>query len=287
MVANCGAKGILSHLTLTSNWQETPTCLGYLWYLGLDMQLYLVAPVLLHMLYRRTRFTVFLMIFLTSVSALMRAVYCTSYGVCNKSDVDIPFIYIPGLNADQLAQMYAGLWEMYGRPATKCGPFFIGLLLGFVTSNVHLKLDVPTVRRTFYSALALSVFVIYAILPEYWYPQQGSNVYNIIYTATFRIVFASAVAVMIGALFYSVERTRVSHFWSILAKLTFNVYLLHMPVVYVFNFVSYLQTTTSAYALVVLLPFVCALAFLSALLFYLFVESPISRLSTQFLKIIS
>ncbi|KAI6184006.1 Acyltransferase [Aphelenchoides bicaudatus] len=99
MVANCGVKGILSHLTLTSNWQSTPTCLGYLWYLGLDMQLYLLAPILLHLLYRRTRLAVTLILFLTGASAVMRAVYCLGYGVCNKSDVDIPFIYIPGLSA--------------------------------------------------------------------------------------------------------------------------------------------------------------------------------------------
>ncbi|KAI6184005.1 Nose resistant to fluoxetine protein 6 [Aphelenchoides bicaudatus] len=175
---------------------------------------------------------------------------------------------------------------MYGRPCTKCGPFLIGILLGFITSNVQLKLDGPTSRRTFYSALALSVFVIYAILPEYWYPDQGDNLYNTFYTATFRTVFACAVSVMIGALFYSVERAHVPKVWAVLAKLSFNVYLLHMPVVYVFNFVGYLQTTTSAYALVVLLPFVCGLAFFSALLFYLFVESPLSRLSSQFLKLV-
>lgn len=112
MVSNCGASGILSHLTMTSNWQRTPTCLGYLWYVGLDMQLYLLAPILLHLLYRRTRFAVFSIIFLTTASAVMRAVYCQFYEVCNKSDVDIPFIFIPQLTAEQLDKMYAGLWPM-------------------------------------------------------------------------------------------------------------------------------------------------------------------------------
>lgn len=286
MVANCGAQGILSHLTMTSNWQETPTCLGYLWYIGLDMQLYLLAPILLHLLYRRTRFAVSLILFLTTFSAFLRAVYCQTYGICNKSDVDIPFIYIPSLTADQLQQMYAGLWPMYGRPCTKCGPFLIGLLLGFVSSNVNLKLEVQTVRKVFYSALTASIFVIYAILPEYWYPDQGNTIYNTIYTAVFRTAFALATSIMIGAVYYSAERIRVSHSWSILAKLTFNAYLLHMPMVYVFNHVEYLQTTTSAYALVFLLPFVVTLSFSAALLFYLFVESPIGRLSSQFLKLI-
>jgi peptidoglycan/LPS O-acetylase OafA/YrhL len=97
---------------MTSNWQSTPTCLGYLWYIGLDMQLYILAPILLHLLYRRTRLAFFLIVFLTSASAFLRAAYCQSYGVCNKSDVDIPFIYIPGLSADQLQEIYEGLWQM-------------------------------------------------------------------------------------------------------------------------------------------------------------------------------
>jgi peptidoglycan/LPS O-acetylase OafA/YrhL len=191
------------------------------------------------------------------------------------------------MSAEQLTKMYAGLWPMYGRPCTKCGPFLIGLLLGFVTSNVNFQLDVKTARRTVISGLAFAIFVIYAILPEYWYPEAGNTLYNTIYTALFRTLFASAIAVVIGALFYSVERIRISYAFAILAKLTFNVYLLHMPAVYVFNHVSYLQTTTSAYVLVILLPFVCALSFLAALIFYLFVESPIGRLSGQVLKVIS
>ncbi|KAI6194436.1 Acyl-transf-3 domain-containing protein [Aphelenchoides besseyi] len=287
MVANCGTRGIISHLTLTANWQSTPTCLGYLWYLGLDTQLYLIAPILLHFLYHRTRFAVCLILFLTSVSAFLRAVYCQTYGVCNKSDVDIPFIFIPSMNPEQLRQTYAGLWEMYSRPCTKCGPFLIGLLLGFITSNVKIQLSVPVVRRVFTLGLTCAIVVIYAILPEYWWPNQGNTVYNTLYTAMFRTIFATAVAIMIGALFYSVSRPRISYFWAILAKLTFNVYLLHMPTVYVFNHLPYLQTTVSAYSLIVLLPFVCALSFLAALVFYLFVEAPLSRISNQFLKTIS
>ncbi|KAI6242676.1 Regulator of hypoxia-inducible factor 1 [Aphelenchoides fujianensis] len=284
MVANCGARGILSHLTLTANWQETPTCLGYLWYLGLDFQLYLVAPLLLHLLYRHTRFAVCSIMFLASASAFARAAYCLSYDVCNKSDVDIPFIFIPGKSPEQLRAVYAGLWEMYARPYTKCGPFLLGLILGYVTSNVKIELAVDTARRTFWTSFVLAVGVVYAILPEYWWPNQGNTLYNILYTACFRTTFAAAVAVMIGALYYSVRRTRVAHFWSVLAKLTFLVYLLHMPAVYVFNFLPYLQTTTNALSLVFLLPFVCALSFAAATFFYLFVEAPISRLSAQFIK---
>ncbi|PAV91347.1 hypothetical protein WR25_04356 isoform D [Diploscapter pachys] len=90
MISTCGVKGIASHLLFMGNLQETPTCMGYLWYLGLDMQLYLAAPLLLYVLHHRIRLGVVLSILIISLSCLLRALYCTTYGVCNKSDVDIP-----------------------------------------------------------------------------------------------------------------------------------------------------------------------------------------------------
>lgn len=90
MISSCDNARLVSHLTLTSNWQETPTCLGYLWYLGLDMQLYLLAPFLLHLLNRRFRVAVYTIILLGVGSCVIRAFYCRIYGVCNQSDVDIP-----------------------------------------------------------------------------------------------------------------------------------------------------------------------------------------------------
>lgn len=31
MISACGAKGLLAHIFFVGNWQEIPTCLGYLW----------------------------------------------------------------------------------------------------------------------------------------------------------------------------------------------------------------------------------------------------------------
>ncbi|PIO53073.1 hypothetical protein TELCIR_25609, partial [Teladorsagia circumcincta] len=128
MISACGTKGITSHLTLTGNWQSTPTCLGYLWYLGLDMQLYIMAPFLLHTLYKQPVMGKLLCVLLITMSMFIRAGYCSAYGVCHKSDVDIPFISYPGQDPSTLGSIYGGLWEMYSRPYTKCGPFILGLL---------------------------------------------------------------------------------------------------------------------------------------------------------------
>lgn len=97
---------------------------------------------------------------------------------------------------------------MYSRPHTKCGPFLVGLLIGHLTSRAggRLQLTPTQSRALFYSALVATVTVIYAILPEYWYPEQGNTAYNTLYTALFRTIFAAGVCTMVGALYFNSER---------------------------------------------------------------------------------
>ncbi|ULU03749.1 hypothetical protein L3Y34_016906 [Caenorhabditis briggsae] len=282
MVSACGFWGILSHVTFTSNWQSTPTCMGYLWYLGLDMQLYMVAPIFLNLLHKSPKRGMILTTVTIIASMFIRAGYCTAYGTCNKSDVDIPFISYPGQDAETLKSIYAGLWDMYSRPYTKCGPFLIGLLLGYVTFSSQHIMSAATSKALFRGSLFVAIVTIYAILPEYWNPDAGNTVYNTIYTAVFRSVFALAIAGMIAALYFRQEYRPTHPIFAILAKLTYNAYLLHMPVVYIFNWLPFLQTATSPIHLLLVLPFVATLSFLAALIFYLFVEAPIGHLTSQY-----
>lgn len=90
MISACGVSGIAAHLTFLGNWQATPTCMGYLWYLGLDMQLYMIAPFLIHALYKQPALGRLVSAVFVVVSMFLRAGYCSAYGVCHKSDVDIP-----------------------------------------------------------------------------------------------------------------------------------------------------------------------------------------------------
>ncbi|KAF1764798.1 hypothetical protein GCK72_004748 [Caenorhabditis remanei] len=282
MVSACGFWGILSHVTFTSNWQSTPTCMGYLWYLGLDMQLYMVAPIFLNLLHKSPKRGMTLTAATIIASMFIRAGYCTSYGTCNKSDVDIPFISYPGQDAETLKSIYAGLWDMYSRPYTKCGPFLIGLLLGYITTSSQYIMSATTSKYLFRSSLSVAIITIYAILPEYWNPDAGNTVYNTIYTAVFRSVFALAIAGMIAALYFRQEYRPTHPIFAMLAKLTYNAYLLHMPVVYIFNWLPFLQTATSPIHLLLVLPFVATLSFIAALIFYLFIEAPIGHLTSQY-----
>ncbi|CAJ0931980.1 unnamed protein product, partial [Mesorhabditis belari] len=284
MISDCGLQGLLSHLTFTGNWQSTPTCMGYLWYLGLDMQLHLALPFLLHLLVSNKVRGLAVIFATIATSCVLRAAHCSIYGVCNKSDVDIPFISYPDSDPIEILKAYEGLWDMYARPYTKCGPFLVGVLLGYATVYIKAEFS-PRFSSTLFTASALTcVGVIYAILPEYWYPEMSTNLYNLSYTATFRTIFSIGICGMIAALYWRKNSVQVSPLWSILARLTFSVYLLHMPIVYIFNHLPYLQTAHGAVELLVVLPFVSILSFFAAIIFYLFIESPIGNLSNQCAK---
>uniref|UniRef100_A0A914UM73 Glycoside hydrolase family 38 central domain-containing protein n=1 Tax=Plectus sambesii TaxID=2011161 RepID=A0A914UM73_9BILA len=149
MVSSCGVAGVLSHMTFVGNWQSTPTCLGYLWYLSLDMQLYAVAPVFLYLLEKRPKTGFIVALSTVVVSCVLRALNCRAYGICNKSDVDIPFISYPDVDPATVANVYEGIWDMYARPYTKCGPFIIGLLLGYVTIKYSSENPPAVFRATF------------------------------------------------------------------------------------------------------------------------------------------
>jgi len=90
MVSNCSSKQLFSHVLFINNFSKIPTCMGWLWYLGLDWQCYLLTPFLLYLLEKRPRFGIFLLIIMIGGSIFIRGWHCQINEICNNSDVDIP-----------------------------------------------------------------------------------------------------------------------------------------------------------------------------------------------------
>ncbi|KAH7708433.1 CRE-RHY-1 protein [Aphelenchoides avenae] len=286
MISACGWKGLVAQLTFLGNWQENPTCLGYLWYLGLDMQMYALIPIFVWTLSRGIKRGTLLALGLVLISAGLRAYWCILYDVCNKSDVDIPFISYPNQTSAELAKIYAGLWDIYSKPCSKCGAFLIGLLGGHLTTVVRETPAIGTwTKRVLNTVSVLGIaWCIFGILPEYWHPDAGTTLYNVFYTATFLTTFAACVTWLI---IYSVywNDAPYSRVVSVLAQITFQAYLIHMPIVYLFNELDFLQRAESAWAVLATLPMVAVLSYATALLLFLFVEAPMAKLTTHFYRL--
>ncbi|CAI4232514.1 unnamed protein product [Auanema sp. JU1783] len=286
MTSTCPNVGYLSHIFFFANLREAPTCLGYLWYLGLDFQLYLIVPLLYTLTFKSIRFFYGIIGSTVVLSMIARAAHCAFYGVCNNSGVDIPFISFPNQTELELKQIYGGIYQLYGRPHTKCGPFLtaaaFGVFLVFYKRNrranpeQRIQLTATASRNLFYTSLTVAITTIYAILPEYWEPEADTNMYNMIYTATFRTVFAMAIIGMVASRLFGPDTEPVSIWWTVLGKLSFNVFLLHMPIVFVFNKLNYLQEAEGAIELLVVLPVLVIISFIAAFFFHIFVESPIA-----------
>uniref|UniRef100_A0A7E4ZWB9 Acyl_transf_3 domain-containing protein n=1 Tax=Panagrellus redivivus TaxID=6233 RepID=A0A7E4ZWB9_PANRE len=287
MLSSCGVKGLASHLTFTSNLQSTPTCLGYLWYLGLDFQLYALSPLLMMALMYNAKFGIFIVSACVTISMVLRGVMCRAYGICNNSDVDIPFISFPNQTESDLEAMYGGIWDMYSRPQTKCGPYFIGVFVGWLTTVISTtpKLSEKTLKVVNYAAIAGALFCVFGILPEYWNPHAGDTLYNTFYTAIFRTLFGACVSWLIMYCTYW-HNAQFSIVFNVLATITFQAYLLHMPVVYLFNHVPYLQTATGPWEVLTMLPFVAILSYFAAFLMYLLVEAPMAKVATYVYQVI-
>lgn len=90
MLSACGNYGIASHLFFVFNLNRQPQCLGYLWYLSLDMQLHILAPVFVAVLEKNVKRGVVFGVFCICASILLRALTCYYYGVCHMPDVDLP-----------------------------------------------------------------------------------------------------------------------------------------------------------------------------------------------------
>ncbi|KAH7708421.1 RHY-1 protein [Aphelenchoides avenae] len=72
---------------------------------------------------------------------------------------------------------------------------------------------------------------------------------------------------------------------SVLAQITFQAYLIHMPIVYLFSEVEFLQRAESAWAVVAALPTVAVLSYAAAFLLFLCVEAPMAMLTTHFYRL--
>lgn len=135
--------------------------------------------------------------------------FISDYTVC-AIPFRLQFVAIPLLGRPD----YSALYDLYTQPATKCGPFLVGLLLGVFT--LRPPPSAPSSPSSASSASSLLFWIgfllalgtIYGILPEYWHPDQGVTLYNTLYTATFRTLFSGAIALMLVSRFLAPPKSR-------------------------------------------------------------------------------
>ncbi|XP_019616136.1 PREDICTED: nose resistant to fluoxetine protein 6-like [Branchiostoma belcheri] len=97
-------------------------CTGSSWYLGVDMQLYIMAPALILLLYKKPKYGIFINVFLVVLS-----------WACNQDPLNTVGIQLGCVN------------PFFWTPA-RMGPYVIGILLAYLLFRISSK--IPNIRRT-------------------------------------------------------------------------------------------------------------------------------------------
>ncbi|XP_063636096.1 O-acyltransferase like protein-like [Cydia splendana] len=145
-------------LTYVQNYLVDKRCIGPTWYLAVDMQLHILSPLILFWMLGRRRSA---WIALTVV-ILVVMVVSTTYNYLNKFQTAS---FVPTRSQED-ANHY--LRYYYHNTLTRCSPFFVGMLFGYLL-NMYKSKQVHMARwfvaLCWFCAFVVSAGVIYSSYP--------------------------------------------------------------------------------------------------------------------------
>ncbi|XP_019637824.1 PREDICTED: O-acyltransferase like protein-like [Branchiostoma belcheri] len=203
---------VWTNLLYINNWfHGAQACFGWAWYLGVDMQLYILAPALLVLLYKKPKLGLVLIIVLLAGSMVASGL--------------LQHFVVNGQGQDYFSTAYTATYA-------RMGPYMVGLLLGYIFFKTDHK--VPNTRRTKVLMLLGWVFAS-AIAVVFLQYVDGSPAWR-----TFdRTMFSCAVAWVVFAcsVGYGGIITELLSWsgWVPLSRLTYTAYLVHPIIMYVHN----------------------------------------------------
>ncbi|XP_035696984.1 nose resistant to fluoxetine protein 6-like [Branchiostoma floridae] len=210
-----------TNLLYINNWfNGEQECFGWSWYLGVDMQLYVIAPGLLVLLYKKPKLGVGLVTFFLILSMFLTGIL---YHL---------FVNVPS------GSYYATVYKF---TFTRMGPYMVGLLMGYILFTTDRK--VPNTGSTKALMLlgwfgATAVAVLFVGAPG-WIGTPFSIWGQPAWRAFDRTMFSCAVAWVVFAccVGYGGIITEFLSWsgWVPLSRLTYTAYLVHPIIMHVYT----------------------------------------------------
>ncbi|KAI1292044.1 Nose resistant to fluoxetine protein 6 [Halotydeus destructor] len=254
-------------------------CLSHSWYSAVDMQLYLIAPIIIIALYKKPKIG-----FTILGAILVGSMAITAFLTFTRHFPAVP--YINDLVPQDIVNDYYG--AIYIKPYTRVGPYLVGMAFGFLLytldGNVHLTTTQSRIGWT--AAITLNLAILFSMAPA----NMGylpSDAMAALYSSTSRTLWATTLAWVTyaclagrGGVINSFLSWKV---WVPLSRLTYSAYLIH-PIVMV-SFYGSRQTTFEFSHFLMLYLTLGHLVLTYALSFILstLIESPIVALEKIFL----
>uniref|UniRef100_A0A7M5UX06 Nose resistant-to-fluoxetine protein N-terminal domain-containing protein n=2 Tax=Clytia hemisphaerica TaxID=252671 RepID=A0A7M5UX06_9CNID len=301
LLVRAGAKNDQCHTHWWSNllyinniypWKMAEECLGWSWYLANDMQFFVISPLFLFFMYRYK-----LKGALISIgSGILLSTIATIAIVAGKGLPSlISIAWLPGVPANDRAQVGIFGDDVYVKPWTRINPYLIGLLFGFLFSRKIYLTRKPNFAITFMGwavATAIGMSIIYG---PYSVFKPGGQLFdtaqNVLYGAFSRLAWALALAWVVYACQYRmggwVNSFLSWSLWIPIGRLTYGAYLLH-PIILNYYYKTmekpwHFQDDTAIFAYLSVLMMSYMFAFLLSLL----IDLPVYNLETMVTKNLS
>ncbi|OXU24332.1 hypothetical protein TSAR_009169 [Trichomalopsis sarcophagae] len=199
-------------------------CLGHLWYLAVDMQLFLVSPIILYPLYKKPKLGLAILFALFSVTLVTPGVIV---GI-NKYP---PFSFIHNKSFELIMDVFKEIYEM---PYNRASPWLIGTFLGFELTNSNRRLGKLSVWNGWLTAIVAFAFCTFGsrtfVEPSYEY--------NVIWESFFLAVSRPIWAVGLSWIIYASLNNYAGPIstvlsWKLfqpLSRISYCVYLVHYVV---------------------------------------------------------
>ncbi|XP_045447856.1 nose resistant to fluoxetine protein 6-like [Melitaea cinxia] len=204
-------------------------CLGPTWYLSVDIQLYVVSPLILLWLFGSKIFAWCSLVAAVFISLGVTSAYCFIYNF--RGSVINPF----------RANEENYLADFYVNTLTRAAPFFIGMVFGYLMQQ--LKEKTLQLKQSFIAAawalafafMAFCIFSVYPVLQVDYDNQTFDNILN----SYMRSIWALA----LGWLIFACHRGYggpinwfLSHqIWKVPARISYAMFLIHYPIIMVAN----------------------------------------------------
>ena len=254
------------------------TCYTITWYLSTLMQLFIISPIFLLLLYN------FWKIGLATIAGTMFtsfAIIGTLAGIENYNAN--PFQAVMALQSSEST--------IYEKPYCRINAYLIGMVLGFVLYK-NWKVDSPLwILICFYSVMwIIAVSCLFVVFGQYetWNGHPFTKTENVMFFMFSRTVFSFGIALMIYAChngFGGVVNKFLSwSFWIPLSRLSFMVYLCHPIVIYLMFRTLRSKLIYTDWLLIVLFAAAVMLSYCMALVLAVTVEYPIANVENAVYK---
>ncbi|XP_071547734.1 nose resistant to fluoxetine protein 6-like isoform X2 [Panulirus ornatus] len=266
---------------------EGATCLPHCWYTSVDMQLYLVMPLLILPLYFWPRKGTVLLGVWTLASLIIPSVIVGVYHTWPSS-----------LLVQDPEAMLEYNHKVYLMPWCRAGPYLVGVWAGYI---IHRARESPTLSRLqpgqvvfgWTSAVGVALAVLFGIVRYNFagLPSQVAHmslVEAVVYGGLHRAAWGAAVAWVVLACHWGyggpIDWFLSYPLWQPLSRLTYSIYLTSLPIQFM---LLYSTTRTTYFSHIIKVEETCGvlfIVFLASVLLSLVSESPILALEKLVLQ---